>query len=58
MKLTGTQIAAILDELRSGFETGSLRPQDHFMWPLEQAIDAYAALNAGHSVKKQVLLFR
>lgn len=57
MKLTGSQIATIFDELRSGFETGFLYPQDHAIWPIEQAVDAYIAVSAGNSAKKQVLLF-
>lgn len=57
MKLTGNEIAAILDELRAGFEADSLRPFEHVIWPIEQAVDAYVAVNTRSSAKKQVLLF-
>lgn len=57
MKLTGREIASIFDELRAGFETGSLRPPDHVTWPIEHAVDAYVAVNTRNSAKKQVLLF-
>ena len=57
MKLTGREIASIFDELRAGFETGSLQPPDHVIWPIERAADAYIAVNTRNSAKKQVLLF-
>lgn len=56
MKLTGNEIAATFDELRTGFETGVLQPRGHVVWPVEKAIDAYAAVSTD-SARKQVLLF-
>jgi NADPH2:quinone reductase len=55
VKLTGPAIAAIMDKLRAGFEGGYLRPSPVQRWSLDQAIDAYAAVASGASLK-QVLL--
>ena len=57
MKLTGSEIASILDALRPGFETGVLRPRDHTIWPITKALDAYVAMNTKRSEKKQVIAF-
>lgn len=57
MKLTGPEIANILDELRPGFDEHLLRPKELSQWPLEQAVAAYIAASTGHAKKKQVLVF-
>ena len=57
MKLSGTDIAAILNELRSGFDSGVLKPQDHCSWTIDSARDAYGVVAAGKGSQKQVLVF-
>ncbi len=54
--LTGPQIATIMDGLRPGFEGGHLRPPSVQTWSLEQAIDAYAAVQVGMPGIKHVLV--
>lgn len=54
--LTGAEIAAILDQLRPGFEAGALLPFEVNTWPLDCAVEAYEAVNRGGDVAKQVLL--
>jgi NADPH:quinone reductase len=58
LKLTGSQIAKILDALRPGFESGQLRPSPVQTWPLSRAVDAYAVVEKGGATSKQVLLPR
>jgi NADPH:quinone reductase-like Zn-dependent oxidoreductase len=58
MGLTGRQIATIMDSLRPGFEGRQLRPPRIQTWSMEQAVDAYAAVQAGTSGSKQVLVPR
>jgi NADPH:quinone reductase len=58
MKLTGPAIAKIMDELRAGFEGGYLRPSPIQSWSLDQAIDAYAAVENGTTLDKHVFLRR
>lgn len=57
MKLSGIQIAAILDELHAGFRSGVLRPQDHVLWSMDDAVDAYSVVESGKAKQKQVLSF-
>src|ERR1700733_6203608 len=56
VKLTGPEIANIMDKLRVGFEGGVLRPSPVQRWSLDQAIDAYTAVEKGTSSNKHVLL--
>jgi NADPH:quinone reductase-like Zn-dependent oxidoreductase len=56
MKLSGHQIAAIMNELRAGFEKGELRPSPIKTWTLDQAVDAYTAVANGDTSRKHVLL--
>jgi NADPH:quinone reductase-like Zn-dependent oxidoreductase len=56
MGFTGPQIATIMDSLRPGFESRHLRPPSVQTWSLERAVDAYAAVQAGASGKKHVLV--
>ena len=53
--LTGPEIAAIMNELRPGFETGDLRPSGVRTWTLREAAVAYEAASTDVSVK-QVLV--
>ena len=56
MKLTGPAIAKIMDELRAGFEGGYLRTSPVQSWSLDQAIDAYTAVEKGTGLSKHVFL--
>jgi NADPH:quinone reductase len=58
LKLTGPEIAKIMDDLRAGFEDGHLRPSSVQTWTLDQGIDAYAAVEKGVTSSKHVLLPR
>lgn len=58
MKLAGREIAAIMDGLRPGFEGGYLRPSPVQTWSLNQAIEAYSAVEKGATSSKHVLLPR
>jgi NADPH:quinone reductase-like Zn-dependent oxidoreductase len=56
LKLSGREIAAIMDELRGGFEKGELQPSPIKTWALGEAVDAYTAVAKGDSSHKHVLL--
>jgi NADPH2:quinone reductase len=58
LKLTGRQIANMMDALRPGFEDGHLRTSALQTWPLHQAVDAYEAVARGDGSSKHVLLPR
>jgi NADPH2:quinone reductase len=58
MKFTPSDIAAIADELRLGFEAGALNPPPLQLVPLENAIEAYERIASGQAKAKQVLAFR
>jgi NADPH:quinone reductase len=58
VKLTGPAIAKIMDKLRAGFEEGYLRTSPVQSWSLDQAIDAYTAVEKGTSLNKHVFLPR
>jgi NADPH2:quinone reductase len=58
IKLTGPEIAKIMDDLRGGFEGGHLRPSPVQTWTLDRGIDAYEAVEKGATSKKHVLLIR
>jgi NADPH:quinone reductase len=58
LKLTGPAIAKIMDGLRAGFEGGYLRTSPVQSWSLDQAIDAYTAVEKGTTLNKHVLLPR
>lgn len=54
-KLTGAEIAAILNELRLGFESGALKASPVKTWPLHDAVKAYEAVAAGDASAKHIL---
>jgi len=54
-KLTGIDIAKIMNELRVGFEEGRFRAPTTRSWPLDQAIDAYTAVERGEAAVKHLL---
>lgn len=58
VKLTGPSIAKIMDKLRAGFKEGHLRTSPAQSWSLDQAIDAYTAVEKGTSLNKHVFLPR
>jgi NADPH:quinone reductase len=55
--LTTQQIAAILDELRVGFETEALKPPPIEVVPFEKAVDAYNRMASGQAKVKLVFSF-
>jgi len=57
MKFTASEVAAMADELRPGFETGDLKAPPIETVPFENAVEAYEKIAAGRGVSKQVLTF-
>jgi NADPH:quinone reductase-like Zn-dependent oxidoreductase len=58
MQLTGAGIARIMDALREGFDEGHLKPSPTTTRPFSSAIEAYKAVESGHSFTTQVLLLQ
>jgi NADPH:quinone reductase len=58
VKLTRSAIAKIMDQLRTGFDEGYLRASSVQRWSLDQAIDAYTAVEKATSSNKQVFVPR
>jgi NADPH:quinone reductase-like Zn-dependent oxidoreductase len=56
LKLTGKEIAGILDGLRDGFESGTLRAPPIQTWPFERAVEAYEAVERRDPPVKHVLV--
>jgi NADPH:quinone reductase-like Zn-dependent oxidoreductase len=56
LKLGGTEIAAIMDALKPGFESHALKPYDVKTWPLADAVAAYSAVEKGGGSEKHVLV--
>jgi NADPH2:quinone reductase len=56
LKRDGAEIARIFDALRPGFESGELKPYPVQTWPLDKAVEAYAAAAAKEGSAKQVIL--
>lgn len=56
LKLTGPEIAAIMDQLRPGFECGALRTSEVTCWPLSRAVEAYEAAERDGARAKHVLM--
>ncbi len=55
MKFAGPEIAAMMNELRPGFEEGQLQPPETDKVPLGNAIKAYTAIDSKQSKRKQVI---
>lgn len=55
-KLGGIEIAKIMNDLRAGFEAGTLKPPVLKTWLLPRALDAYLAVANGDATAKHVLL--
>jgi NADPH:quinone reductase-like Zn-dependent oxidoreductase len=56
VKLTSPAIARIMDELRASFDDGHLRASPVQTWSLDQAVDAYSAVEKRISSNKHVFL--
>lgn len=57
MKLSGNDIASILNALRVGFDGGFLHPLEHAVKRPENGIEAYLETISGNRTKKQVITF-
>jgi NADPH2:quinone reductase len=55
-KLTGPELAALMNALRAGFEDGHLQPPAVTTWPLDRAAAAYAAVQSGNARTKHILI--
>lgn len=56
LKLSGARIAAIMNALKPGFESGQLQASAVKEWPLDEAPDAYGVVARGAGAVKQVLV--
>jgi NADPH:quinone reductase len=56
MKLSGPEVARLMDRFRVGFEEGALVPPPVRTWAFEKAPRVYEAVASGTSDRKQVLL--
>ena len=56
LKLTGPEIAEIMNNLTAGFESGDLEPPPVTTWPLERGVEAYEAVAKGAAQTKHVLV--
>jgi NADPH:quinone reductase-like Zn-dependent oxidoreductase len=56
LKLTGPEIAEIMNNLAAGFESGDLEPSPITTWPLERGVEAYETVAKGAAQTKQVLV--
>lgn len=56
MGLSGADIVALMDPLRSGFEQGALQPPALQTWSFDQAVQAYLAVAQGGAAVKHVLI--
>jgi NADPH2:quinone reductase len=57
LALSDSDVAEILDELRTGFDTGALKPPEIETTPLEKGVEAYTKAASGGG-RKQVLVMR
>lgn len=56
LKLQGPEIAAIMDALKPGFESGQLKPFDVKTHALDDAVAAYSGVEKGADPAKQILV--
>jgi NADPH:quinone reductase-like Zn-dependent oxidoreductase len=56
VKLTGPEIAEIMNQLRAGFENGHLEAPAVTTWPLERAVEAYEVVAKGGAQTKQIMV--
>ncbi len=57
MKLTSSDVGAIAEELRAGFEANALKVPPIKAVPFEKAVEAYEEIARGQERTKQVLTF-
>lgn len=57
-KLTGPQIAGIINQLKEGFQAGHLRVSEPEPNPFDKAVEAYTKVAEKKTRTKQVLVFR
>jgi NADPH:quinone reductase-like Zn-dependent oxidoreductase len=57
-KLSGEEIAAVLDKLKTAFDDGSLTLPPVREWPFDQAVEAYSATVAAKNLEKNVLIIK
>ena len=55
-KLTGPEIADIMNGLCAGFENGNLQAPEVTAWPLERAVEAYEVVAKGGAQTKQIMV--
>ena len=55
-KLTGPEIAEVMNGLRAGFDEGHVQPPAVTKWPLERGVAAYEMVEKGGSTARQVLV--
>jgi NADPH2:quinone reductase len=55
-KLTGEEIAGILDQLKAAFDRSSFKKPPVRQWDFDQAADAYRSTAAGEAAEKNVLI--
>jgi NADPH:quinone reductase-like Zn-dependent oxidoreductase len=55
MKFSGAEIAAMLDALKPGFESGALKPYEVQTWTLDHAVEAYEVVGKGSPLKHVLL---
>lgn len=56
MGLSGEDIVALMDQMRTGFEVGALQPPAIQAWSFDQAVEAYEAVDQGGVPIKHVLM--
>jgi NADPH:quinone reductase-like Zn-dependent oxidoreductase len=56
MKLTGPEIAKLMNDLRVGFQEGHLEPPAITTWPFARAVEAYHAVEKGGAPTKHILI--
>jgi len=56
IKLTGPEIAELMNDLRAGFQEGHLQAPTVTTWPLERAVEAYEAVGKGGPPTKHILI--
>jgi NADPH:quinone reductase-like Zn-dependent oxidoreductase len=56
MKLTGAEIARIMNELCVGFQAGHLHAPAITTWPFASAVEAYEVVEKGGSAAKHILI--
>lgn len=57
-KLSGEEIAGILDKLRAAFDGGAFKKPPLREWNFDQAADAYRSAAAGEAMEKNVILMK